>query len=306
MDRRIFLKKLFAIGAGSAALPAIAGSAEATQSSGIKEFVSVLVDTTRCIGCRSCEVACVEANDLPAIENTSPTVFDQTRDMTTDQWTVVNRFETDKGEVFVKKQCMHCNQAACSTACLTQAMYKTHSGPVIWREDKCMGCRFCMVSCPFVVPKFEYYSANPKIQKCILCSERLKEDKLPACVEACPVDALQFGVRREMVRVAQNRIVSNPNRYLDHIYGKNEVGGTGWLYISSVPFDQLGFRTDLGYESVPHLTQEFLYAVPVVFLLWPALLNGIRHIKDSDDEVVVQNGEDSVQIGTDIKEGEES
>ena len=284
MDRRQFLTNLCVAGASTVALPTVAKAQTGSRHS---EFVSVLVDTTRCIGCRSCEVACAEANALPVPESKSPDVFENLRDTTTDQWTVINKFDTDAGEVFVKKQCMHCNQAACSTACLTQAMYKTVEGPVIWREDKCMGCRFCMVSCPFVIPRFEYRSANPKIQKCILCNERLAEGKNPACVDTCPVDALQFGLRRDMVRIAQNRVFEFPQQYHDHIYGQDEVGGTGWLYLSAVPFDQLGFRTDLSHEPVPALTQNFLYAVPVVFLLWPAFLNGMRYTKSNEDAVQI-------------------
>jgi formate dehydrogenase beta subunit len=284
MERRDFLKNLCAAGAGTVALPALASASE-SPSPTRSEFFSVLVDTTRCIGCRNCEVACALQNGLPEVKDTSPAVFDEIRDTTPDQWTVVNRFETEVGEIFVKKQCMHCNQAACSTACLTQAMYKTQDGPVIWRADKCMGCRYCMVSCPFVIPRFEYHSANPKIQKCILCDERVAEGKPPACVEACPVDALQFGTRREMVRTAQNRVARMPNRYIEHIYGEQEVGGTAWLYLSAVPFDQLGFRTDLGTESVPQLSQNFLYGVPVIFLLWPALLNGMLYTKGNEDLV---------------------
>ena len=231
-------------------------------------------------------MACATQNDLPIPENTSPKVFAELRDTTTDQWTVINKFDTDAGEVFVKKQCMHCNQAACASACLTQAMFKTHEGPVIWRESKCMGCRFCMVSCPYDIPRFEYFDANPKIQKCIFCADRLQEGRKPACVESCPVDALQFGTRKEMVRTAQNRIVDNPRIYHDHVYGEKEVGGSGWLYLASVSFDQLGFRTDLSHEPVPKLTQSFLYAVPVVFLLWPAFLNSMRPMaEDREDDV---------------------
>ncbi len=284
MERRDFLKNLCLAGASAVGV-ASAGKAEAALES--KEFVSVLVDTTRCIGCRNCEVACATENGLPVPDNKDKSVFDSRRDMTPDQWTVVNRFDTDAGEIFVKKQCMHCNQAACSTACLTQAMWKTEDGPVIWRASKCMGCRFCMVSCPFVVPKFEYHSANPKIQKCILCYERLEDGGIPACVESCPVDALQFGTRREMERIAQNRVADNPDRYHDHIFGQDEVGGTGWLYLSAVSFDQIGFREDLTHEPVPALTQNFLYAVPVVFLLWPAFLNGMRYMKTEDEEAQI-------------------
>ena len=288
MDRRNFLKTVCSAGVASVALPELANAQSQPSET---EFMSVLVDTTRCIGCRNCEVACATQNDLP-IPDTSRKAFEEIRDTTTDQWTVINRFETDAGEIFVKKQCMHCNQAACSTACLTQAMYKTMDGPVIWRADKCMGCRFCMVSCPFVIPRFEYDSANPKIQKCILCNERVAEGEKPACVEACPVDALEFGKRREMERVAQNRVADYPNRYYDHIYGQHEVGGTGWLYLSPVPFDQIGFRTDLGTESVPALTQNFLYSVPVVFLLWPAFLSGMRYTKSNEEYVEIEADHD--------------
>ena len=284
MERRDFLKNLCIAGASAVGMAA-ATDAEAAQDK--KEFVSVLVDTTRCIGCRNCEVACATENGLPIPDNKDKTVFEEVRDMTPDQWTVVNRFDTETGRIFVKKQCMHCNQAACSTACLTQAMYKTENGPVIWRASKCMGCRFCMVSCPFVVPKFEYHSANPKIQKCILCYERLEDGGIPACVESCPVDALQFGSRREMVRIAQNRVADYPDQYVDHIYGQDEVGGTGWLYLSAVPVEQSGFRDDLCHEPVPALTQNFLYAVPVVFLLWPAFLNGMRYMKTEDEEAQI-------------------
>ena len=177
MERRDFLKNLCVAGASAMGM---AAAADANAALDKKEFVSVLVDTTRCIGCRNCEVACATENGLPIPDNKDKTVFEEMRDMTPDRWTVVNRFDTDNGHVFVKKQCMHCNQAACSTACLTQAMYKTKEGPVIWRASKCMGCRFCMVSCPFVIPRFEYFSANPKIQKCILCNERLAEGEIPA------------------------------------------------------------------------------------------------------------------------------
>jgi Fe-S-cluster-containing dehydrogenase component len=274
MDRRGFLRSL-ATAAGSTL--AVTGVARAQEEVPTTEFMSVLVDTTRCIGCRDCEVACATEHGLPVPDTRDNSVFAEVRDTTPDQWTVVNRFDTEQGEVFVKKQCMHCNQAACSTACLTQAMYKTREGPVIWRESKCMGCRYCMVSCPFVIPRFEYDKANPKIQKCIMCFERVAEGEVPACVQSCPVSALQFGTRREMVRIAQNRIADNPQQYVDHIYGEKEVGGTGWLYLASVPFARLGFNTELSHEPVPRLTQEFLYAVPIIFLLWPAFLNGMRH-----------------------------
>jgi Fe-S-cluster-containing dehydrogenase component len=249
------------------------------------EFVGVLVDTTRCVGCRSCEFACAEANGLPEPDDDDDAMFAHERKTTETQWSVVNRYETDAGEIFAKKQCMHCCQPACATACLTKAMLKTKKGPVVWRESKCMGCRFCMISCPFDIPKFEYDSPVPKIQKCRMCWERLQEGEQPACVEECPEDALLFGTRQELLDVAKSRIYSEPDKYAHHIYGEHEVGGTGWLYLSSVPFDQIGFRTDLGTDPYPELTKEFLYAVPIVLTLWPAFLLGVSNAtKKEKDE----------------------
>ena len=185
MKRRDFLK---AAGVAGAALAG--GPAEAEQPADPIEFAGVLVDTTRCIGCRSCEKACSEEHDLFVPDIANDNALAAERQTSETQWTIVNRYETSKGEVFVKKQRFHCWQPACAAACLTNAMYQTTNGPVIWRPSKCMGCRFCMVSCPFDIPKFEDHEWNPKIQKCNMCFERLQEGKRPACVQSCPTDAL--------------------------------------------------------------------------------------------------------------------
>lgn len=252
--------------------------------------MGVLVDTTRCIGCRSCERACSEAHDLfvPDIEN--DLALENERQTSEKQWTVVNRYETEKGQVFVKRQCLHCWQPACAAACLTNAMYKTKDGPVIWRSDKCMGCRFCMVSCPFNIPKFEYHEWNPKIQKCNMCWERLQQGKKPACIAACPTDALMFGMKRDLMEVARVRVYHHPTKYVHQIYGEHEVGGTGWLYLSAVPFEQLGFRTDLGTTPYPEYTRDFLYAVPVILFGFPALLRGLSFLTDNKEEEADQEG----------------
>ncbi len=279
MDRRTFLKIGAATGLAVAAKQAPAKAAENPE-----EFVGVLVDTTRCIGCRSCERACTVAHDLPVPDIENDGALARVRDTSDKQWTVVNRFNTSKGEVFVKKQCMHCWQPACGAACLTNAMYKTRTGPVIWRGDKCIGCRFCMVSCPFEMPKFEYNTWNPKIQKCSMCAERLEQGQKPACVEACPTDALIFGSKRQLMEVARVRIYSHPDRYVHKIYGEYEVGGTGWLYLSAVPFEEIGFRTDLGTTPYPEYTRPFLYAVPLALFGLPALLFGLSVLANNDHE----------------------
>ena len=279
MDRRNFLKLTGAIGA-TLATKGMAKQEKVPET----EFVGVLVDTTRCIGCRACEKACAEAHGLevPDIENDN--ALENYRTTTEKQWTVVNRFETKKGEVFVKKQCMHCWQPACASACLTNAMYKTRQGPVIWRGDKCLGCRYCMAACPFDIPKYEYHNWNPKVQKCNMCWERLQEGKKPACVEACPTDALMFGKKRELMEIARVRIYHHPTKYVHKIYGEYEVGGTGWLYLSAVPFEQIGFRTDLGTTPYPEYTKEFLYAVPMVLFGAPALLLGLNLLAKKEGE----------------------
>jgi formate dehydrogenase iron-sulfur subunit len=238
------------------------------------EFFGVLYDSTRCVGCQSCEFACAESNGLPEPTDTLEIGILRKTDET--RRTVINGYNTSKGEVYVKRQCMHCNEPACTAACLTQAMHKTKEGPVEWRGDKCMGCRYCMVSCPFDIPKFEYHSPNPKITKCNMCLERLLEGDIPACVKSCEAEALMFGKRRDLLKEAHKRIHENTDLYVDHVYGENEAGGTGFLYLSPVPFGEIGFNTKIQKTSYPSLSKGFLYSVPTIFVLWPALLLGIQ------------------------------
>jgi formate dehydrogenase iron-sulfur subunit len=271
INRRDFFKVL-----GVAGFTVATGSmlkAKEVPATGGKEFFGMLYDSTRCLSCQVCERACAKANNLP--EPTEKIELDVVRKTSETNCTVVNKFTTSKGEFDIKTQCMHCNEPACVAACLTQAMYKTKEGPVIWRADKCMGCRFCMVSCPFDVPKFEYYSSNPKIVKCTMCFDKLLEGKIPACASACPGDAITFGTRKELITEARKRIVENPEEYYDYIYGEHEAGGTSFLYLSAVPFDELGCKTNLQKKSYPALTKGFLYAVPSIFVLWPSILLGI-------------------------------
>jgi formate dehydrogenase iron-sulfur subunit len=235
------------------------------------EFSGILYDSTRCVGCRTCEYECATAHGLPepaseveAVRKTNETCN-----------TVVNTFQTTKGEAYIKRQCMHCNEPACDAACLTQAMHKNVTGPVTWDGNKCMGCRYCMVSCPFDSPKFEYHSTNPKIQKCDMCFDKQMAGESPVCVKNCPNEALMYGKRRDLIKEARRRIYEKPESYTDHIYGEHEVGGTGWLYLAAVPFEELGMNTNLQQSSYPALTKGFLYSVPSVDLLLPPLLLGI-------------------------------
>jgi Fe-S-cluster-containing dehydrogenase component len=248
----------------------------------------MLYDSARCVGCQECEKACAKAHDLPEPQDELKVgVLRKTSEV---QRCVINNYKTSKGEVFVRNQCMHCNEPACAAACLTQAMYKTKEGPVVWRGDKCMGCRYCMVSCPFDVPKFEYHSANPKIQKCDMCYDRIIKGEKPICAEACPGEAIVFGTRRELLAEARKRMAESPGTYVDQIYGENAAGGTGYLYLSTAPFTEVGFNPKIQNSSYPALSKGFLYSVPTVFVLLPTLLLGIHEAtknnqsKDEDND----------------------
>jgi Fe-S-cluster-containing dehydrogenase component len=270
-DRRNFFKTICVAGA-TLAIGNSFGAGKPDENP--IEFQGVLYDSTRCLGCRACERVCAEAHGLPeAKDELKAGVI---RNTSESQRSVINNHITSRGEVYVKKQCMHCNEPACAAACLTQAMHKTKEGPVVWRGDKCMGCRYCMISCPFDVPKFEYNSANPKIEKCDMCFDRLKAGKIPACAEACPGDAITFGTRRELIDEARKRIFESPKDYVNQIYGEEVAGGTGWLYLSSAPFNEVGFNPKLQNSSYPELSKGFLYTVPSVFVLLPPLLLGIH------------------------------
>ena len=272
LHRRDFFKVLGATGITLAVGKELIA---APKSKTEMEFHGVLYDSARCTGCRGCEYDCAEANNLPEPVPTKQIKGLRKTDET--RRTVVNEYNTSKGQVYAKMQCMHCNEPACASACLTQAMCKTKDGPVIWRGDKCMGCRYCMVSCPFDMPKFEYHSPNPKIQKCTMCFDtRVQKGELPACVENCPNEALTFGSRRELIKEARRRIYEKPDLYFDQIYGEHEAGGTCWLYISPVPFSEIGMNTSIQKASYPELTKGFLYTVPSVFVLVPALLLGVQ------------------------------
>jgi Fe-S-cluster-containing dehydrogenase component len=275
--RRTFLK-LASLFFGTATVAGSeAGAVENTV--GYPGAHGVLVDLTQCIGCRKCEWRCNAVNQLsnrPLSDFEDKSVFDTVRRTHADSYTVVNRFENPDNTgkpIFVKKQCMHCNEPACASVCFVKAFNKTPSGAVVYNADLCMGCRYCMAACPFGMPAYEYFDAfTPQVTKCTFCFDRIKEEGgQPACVEVCPVEALTFGKRTDLIDLAHERIQNKPGRYVNAVYGEEEVGGTSWLYLSPVPFDQVGFRTDLGTTPIPSLSRGFLSMVSVVLVTWPLL-----------------------------------
>ena len=286
--------------AGAASLVGSTAAQAQEYFAGWPDRYGVLVDTTVCIGCRKCEEACARVNGLPPPDPPpeDKSIFEMERRTTSTAYTVVNRFpnpDTDKPPVYVKKQCMHCNEPACASACLVSAFTKTPEGAVVYNASVCIGCRYCLMACPFYIPAYEYDKAlKPRVMKCTMCHDRVtKEGKLPGCVEVCPVQALTFGKRSDLIRLARERIIRNPDKYIDHIYGEHEVGGTSWLYLASVPFEKIGFDMNLGITPYPELTRGFLSAVPLVLTLWPVFFTGVYLFSKRREELAKEERESS-------------
>jgi Fe-S-cluster-containing dehydrogenase component len=278
VNRRGFLKLAGVAGAASAAGVAARPRAAEAAVRRADDAAAVLVDTTRCVGCRACEAACSEANGLPEPAMTGQdAVFAKTRRSTSTSYTFVNRFAGSEGTPtrFVKGQCMHCVDPACASACLVKALEKTPEGPVVYHQDRCLGCRYCMVACPFGVPAYQYEKALPYVTKCTFCVERQQQGQAPACATVCPSGALTFGKRKALLDTAKTRIYRDAERYVHHVYGEHEAGGTSWLYITDVPFERLGFNTEVPTRPYTELTWTFLSAVPFVLMLWPPFLMGL-------------------------------
>lgn len=298
VSRRKFLGWLGAAGA-AVTVGGKAQAATTTHFTGYPEASGVLFDATRCIGCRRCEEACNKVNELPQPEKPFDdlSVLDAKRRTTAEAYTIVNRYDVSGrgGPVYRKFQCNHCMEPACASACFVKAFTKNPDGSVTYDSSVCVGCRYCMIACPFEIPAYEYNKAlTPRIMKCTMCHPRLLEGKLPGCVEACPKEALAFGKRGDLLKIARHRIASFPDRYIDHIYGENEMGGTNWLYVSGVPFSQIGLREDLGVVSAPELTSGALAAVPAVVGLWPAFLLGMYAITKRKEKIAREEQTEAV------------
>ena len=268
-SRRKFLKYL----AGTGSLLLYGKKANASRIQVKADQLAVLVDTTRCVGCRSCEKACNETNkDLPrkpAEIFKDKTVFEGRRRMDYSAYTVVNRYEGKKENTpaYVKFQCMHCLYPACVSACIVGAFSREPDGAIIYDAWKCIGCRYCMAACPFQVPAYEFKNVlTPQVRKCTFCFDtKLSKGEVPACVQSCPMEAMTFGKRSRLIKTAKKRIAKYPDKYVPHVYGENEVGGTAWIYLSSVPFKKIDFPK-LGYHPAPEYTEPIQHAIFKWFL----------------------------------------
>jgi formate dehydrogenase iron-sulfur subunit len=282
---------------------------------------AILVDLSECVGCGACRDACRQIHHFPQEESTS---------LNAQNFTTLRKTETKDGqEVFTRQLCQHCQDPACASACLVGALEKTRDGAVTWDNDKCIGCRYCMVACPFDIPKYEWDSNNPKVRKCTMChkerhvtadlkvdtsgfvlaanGKRLNIDgrdvtskdrdmiiemttnsdgkRASACSVACPIGATLFGDRTELLAEAQRRLRENPDTYVQKIYGQKEVGGTSVFYVSSVPFEKLGFMTKLDTEALPQRTWRVLEKIPDIVMTAGVALGAVYWITNRREEV---------------------
>jgi formate dehydrogenase iron-sulfur subunit len=259
----------------------------------------ILIDLTRCTGCNSCALACKESNNLPEADVAPQSLDGDAYTFVDARQVVTTRGETETR--YVKRQCMHCLNAACVSACPAAAMHSSGTGPVVYRANRCLGCRYCQLACPFEVPRFEWDNGvNPVISKCWLCYDRLQAGQKPACVEACPTGTLRFGRREELLAQAHAQITSNPGRYIDHIFGEFEVGGTSMLYLSDVPFEKLGFPAGLPHTAPPEETEKIMSKLPFVIGGVAAVMTGTAVFTHRGSTRSFEGGEKSVQTQSPI------
>ncbi len=244
---------------------------------------AMLIDIKRCIGCGSCETACKKLHGFntelePSLSDTAFTVIES------------------RGDKFVRKVCMHCNDPACASACPVGAIKKTALGPVVYDADKCIGCRYCMLACPYQVPRYQWSKLAPFVKKCDMCSERVKSGNQPACTEACPVQASIFGDRDELIADAWNRIRADSS-YVPRIHGTTEAGGGSVLFVSDVEFEKLGFKPlPTGNQPVPTLTEAAMGDSPKVVIMGGTILSALYWITQRRREVALAEAEEKVAV----------
>jgi len=272
IKRRGFIKELAGAGAGVAVTPLIAGNTLARETARVADaHVGMLYDATRCVGCKSCEIACKKANNLP-IEYDESGIFDAPRDLSEKTVNIIKLYRGEEGQSYVKIQCMHCVDPNCVSGCPTDALNKMENGVVTYDQDACCGCRYCQMNCPFNIPKFEFNHAYGKIVKCEFCyTTNLPDKGQPACTEACPNGAVIYDKVKKLLTLAKRRIQDSPTLYINHVYGETEGGGTSVLYLAKVPFEKLGLPKLKNYsdasvsESIQHTLYQGLIAPALIY-----------------------------------------
>jgi len=252
---------------------------------------ALLYDATMCIGCKQCESACAQQNNLP-YDDTVAAESEQSAH----KYTVV----VSKDEKFMRRLCMHCEEPACASACPVGALHKTEAGPVVYDVWKCIGCRYCMVACAFNQPKYEWRSLNPRVRKCIMCPDRIAANRQTACAEICPTGATKFGERDDLIYEAKDRLRQNPSNYYPYIYGLNEVGGTSVFILSGEKAENYGYPAleKIGETPIPEYTGRVMERIPDFVPIWALVLGGIYWISHRRDEVAAAEAEEKKLNGS--------
>jgi formate dehydrogenase beta subunit len=253
-------------------IQAISGHSGSVPGKGVQREVEVckLMDTSTCIGCKACEVACLEWNDLPFQETTFDNTYQTMPETRWNFWQLIkfNEHEREDGSLMWlmrKDQCMHCADPGCLRACPAEgAIVQYENGIVDFQQDKCIGCQMCLSGCPFDIPRFN--QTTKKVYKCTLCSDRVGQGLEPACIKACPTGCLQFGTKKEMLEVANHR--SEQLRENGHpnagTYDPATVGGTHVIYVLH---DATNPELYGGLPANPR--------IPIVYTWWKFLLKPI-------------------------------
>jgi formate dehydrogenase iron-sulfur subunit len=266
-----------------------------------------LIDMTKCTGCRGCQVACKQWNQLEAEKTVFFTGEGYQNPPAMSEYTYTRikfRDYQKNGQnefAFYKEMCMHCNDPACASVCPVGAFKKTAEGPVVYDDKRCIGCRFCMIACPFGVPKYEWSKGLPLVKKCTGCHDRVREGMKPACATACPT-AITYGPRAAMIQEAERRLTRYPDRYIHKVYGKEEAGGTSVIYLTSLPFDELGFKK-VTMRALPSFTWQALRLVPGIFLTVGGGLSALSWINHRRDRIKALREAD--ETGTESAEPKE-
>lgn len=204
-----------------------------------------------------------------------PRIWQKNDGLSAENWTSIIQ---KKDKHYIRKQCRHCLEPACVTACPVGALHKTNEGAVVYDSDKCLGCRYCMMACPYGIPRYDWDEPVPFIRKCILCYNDIKNGEQPACTKICPEGATIFGERSELLKIAHKRIEENPDRYINKVWGEHEIGGTNVLYLSDIDLGFLTYQTHLGKEPLEETTATAMKSVPFAFVGMGGFMLGLNWI----------------------------
>jgi len=241
--------------------------------------VGLLIDITRCAGCHKCVAACMKRHGFEGDPDT-------VTKLSATACTSMIEKEIGDDDYTIRNLCRHCLVPTCVSVCPVAALTKTPEGPVIYDSERCIGCRYCILACPFDIPRYEWNKPVPSVVKCDMCVDRVREGKQPACAEACPYEATVFGKREDLLAEAHKRIKEDPDDYYDHVYGEHEIGGTSVLFLAPTPTDVFGYKESLGREPLPVLTMKQLDRLPAIVVGGSAALFAIWWITSRRDEVM--------------------